>query len=162
MQKSPLFRRVNTKARGVHHNFGGSYKHQRNTKAEQRSEVLHSSMHGNVRRGLDYTPLFKFLLSKVGCNWNEIYAEAIARLDQPAPIFWLVALHERERKDYARVGESSYYSGLYVDADGRLQIVNPELGASSLEPSCSCCTHTFNGKRFTRRYSVPERNSARQ
>lgn len=39
-------------------------------------------MHGKVKRGLDYTPLFRFLLAKVGMPWNEIHPEAIARLDR--------------------------------------------------------------------------------
>jgi hypothetical protein len=155
MQKPPLFRPVNTKARGVHHRFGGSYKHERNTKEAQRSDAARKSMHGKVRRGLDYTPLFKFLLSKVGASWNDIHAEAVTRLDRPDPMFWLVALHEHERREYVCVGEASYYSGLYVDADGRLQIVNPNLGPSSLSLQCGCCTHTFNGVRFTKPFNNP-------
>jgi hypothetical protein len=109
-------------------------------------------MHGKVRRGLDYTPLFKFLLSKIGSDWNDVYSEAVARLDRPDPIFWLVALHEHERREWVCLGESTYYSGLYVNADGRLEAVNPDLGPSSLSPGCDCCTHTFNGVRFTRRF----------
>jgi hypothetical protein len=67
------------------------------------------------------------------------------------PIFWLVARQPHERRDYVRLGESTYFSGLYVDADNRLRVVNPELDPHSLVPSCSCCTHTFNGVRFTRK-----------
>jgi hypothetical protein len=153
MPKPPLYRKVNTQARGVHHLTGGSYRHDRNTKKELRSETPRTPMHAKVRRGLDYTPLFKFLLSKVGAEWNRVYAEAVARLDRPEPIFWLVALHEHERKDFVCVGESSYYSGLYINSEGRLQAVNPSIGPSSLLPQCKCCTHTFNGLRFTRRFS---------
>ena len=153
MPKPPLYRKVNTQARGVHHLTGGSYRHERNTKRELLSDSPRTSMHGKVRRGLDYTPLFKFLLSKVGAEWNQVYAEAVARLDRSEPIFWLVALHEHERKDFVCVGESSYFSGLYVNSEGRLQKVNPSLGPSSLLPQCKCCTHTFNGHRFTKRFS---------
>jgi hypothetical protein len=110
-------------------------------------------MGAKEQRGLDYTPLFKFLLSKVGKEWNAVHAEAMRRLDRPDPIFWLVALHQHERKDYVLVGESSYYSGLYVDQAGLLQFVNPSLGPSSFVPQCKCCTHTFNGARFTRPFS---------
>lgn len=112
-----------------------------------------------VRRGLDYTPLYRFLLSKVGRPWDDIYSEAKRRLDRAEPIFWMVALGEDDRKDYVRLGESSYFSGLFVDESGILRVVDPEIGPSSLEPSCACCTHTFNGSRFTRRYEyrvVPE------
>ncbi len=102
-------------------------------------------MHGKHRRGLDYTPLFKFLLSKVGSDWNDVFSEAVARLDRPEPIFWLVALNEHEKREYVLMGESTYYSGLYVDTEGRLRVVNPELGPEDITPLCSCCTHTFNG-----------------
>lgn len=150
---APLFRRVNTKARGVRHHTGGEYRHERNTKQAKLSEAMHQSMGGRVRRGLDYTPLFRFLLSKVGEPWSAVYSEAVARLNQPDPIFWMVALQEHERRDVVLMSESSYYSGLFVDDDGLLQRVNPALDASSLAPSCACCTHTFNGVRFTRRFS---------
>ena len=109
-------------------------------------------MHGKVHRGLDYTPLFRFLLSKVGKPWDDVHAEAVARLDKPDPIFWLVALPGQDRNDYVRVGESSYYSGLYIDDAGGLQLVDASLGPASLTPSCACCTHTFNGVRFTQRF----------
>ena len=152
MTKEPLFRRVNTKARGVHHNFGGDYRHQRNSKAEAGSESIRQSMHGKVQRGLDYTPLFRFLLSKVGSPWSKVHAEAVARLDRPDPIFWLVAAADQDKKEYVRIGESSYFSGLYIDQAGLLQLVNAHIGPSTLAPSCACCTHTFNGVRFTKRY----------
>lgn len=116
------------------------------------SEDIREGMHGRKRRGLDYTPLFRFLLSKVGCEWSAVYAEAASRLDLPEPIFWLVALRPEEEREYVRTGESSYFSGLKVDENGMLQIVNPKLGPGSLSPFCKCCTHTFNGVRFTRSF----------
>ena len=103
---------------------------------------------GEPTRGLDYTPLFKFLLSKVGNNWNEVFSEAKSRLDKQDPIFWMVALNEEEKKDCVRVGESTYFSGLFVDNNGVLQLVNPNLKAVDMKPFCDCCTHTFNGKIF--------------
>lgn len=152
MKKAPLFRKVNTTAHGVHHRFGGDFHEERNKKSLRESEVTHLSMHGKTRRGLDYTPLFRFLLSRVGSNWNEVYSEAISRLDRTEPIFWLVALHPNEERDYVRTGEASYFSGLRVDEHGQLQVVNPSLGAASLAPQCRCCTHTFNGKPFTQAF----------
>lgn len=100
------------------------------------------------KRGLDYTPLYRFLLSKVGQEWDAIYSEAVARLDRPEPIFQLVARFEHERQEYVRTGESSYFSGMYIDAANRLQLVNPELDAAQMTPSCQCCTHTLNGVPF--------------
>jgi hypothetical protein len=148
---TPLYRRVNTRARNVRHDHGGDFRHERNTKRERASDATRGSMRGGRRRGLDYTPLFRFLLSKLGEDWDEVHGAAAARLDSTEPIFWLVARQPREQKDYVRLGENTYYSGLYVDADNRLRAVNPAIGPETLEPSCLCCTHTFNGVRFTRR-----------
>jgi hypothetical protein len=154
MQKPPLFRRVNTTAHGVHHRFGGDFSDERNVKASLTSETTHLSMRGKVRRGLDYTPLYRFLLSKVGYNWNEIHAEAVSRLDRPEPIFWLVALRAHEEQAYVRTGEASYFSGLRVDEEDNLQIVDPSVGPQSLVPWCGCCTHTFNGVRFIQKFNA--------
>jgi hypothetical protein len=151
--KSPLYRKVNTTAHGVHHRRGGDFRDDRITDAPDELERTRQSMHGHQKRGLDYTPLFKFLLSRVGQEWDRIYSEAIKRLDRPAPIFWLVALQEHERRPYVLVGESSYYSGMYVDTEGFLRLVDPTLDASSLVPRCKCCTHTFNGKPFSKSFT---------
>lgn len=105
-------------------------------------------MHGKKERGLDYSPLFKFLLSKVGFDWDGIFSEVKSRLDRTEPIYWLVALKENERKEYVRVGISSYFSGMYVDSENKLQLTNTELKAKDLTPFCDCCTHTLNGKVF--------------
>jgi hypothetical protein len=154
MHKEPLFRKENNTVHRNHPRLsGGEYRHKRNTKAEERSEATHRSMHGKKHRGLDYTPLFKFLLSSVGENWNEIYSEAVSRLDCPEPIFWLVALYEHERKEYVQIGETSFFSGLYVDGKGLLQRVNPDLGPERMMPLCHCCTYTLNGKPFSGRPS---------
>ena len=106
-------------------------------------------MHSKKQRGLDYTPLFKFLLSKVGSNWSEVYSEAKARLDKEEPIFWMVALHEEDKADYVRVGTNTYYSGLYVDEDGILRVVNSHIHVENFEKGCYD-TITFNGKLMSR------------
>ena len=152
MQKSPLFRKVNTTARGVHHNFGGEFRHDRKGTRSWDDERTHFRMSGKTRRGLDYTPLFRFLLSKVGQDWTETHREAKSRLDREDPIYWLVAQHEQDKREFVCVGESTYFSGLYIDANNLLQVVNPSLDASSLAPHCKCCTHTFNGLRFTQAF----------
>jgi len=146
-EKSKLYRKVNTKTFNVRHNFGSDFSKTRNKKRET-LEQTKGKMFGKKERGLDYTPLFKFLLSKVGSNWDEVFSEAKSRLDKSEPIFWMVALHENDKEDFVRMGESSYYSGLYVDENGVLQISNPNLKAIDMKPFCDCCTHTFNGKIF--------------
>lgn len=147
-QKEPLYRRVNTRTHGVHHG-GGEARWARNTKAERRA-----SMHAGQRNGLDYTPLYRFLLSKVGQDWDAVHSEAVARLDGAEPIFHMVALREDDEQDYIRSGESSYWSGLRVNALNVLEKVAPDLTVDDMVPFCACCTHTFNGARFTRAFEL--------
>ncbi len=150
--KKPLYRKVNRRTHGLPPGHGGKSKWTRNTKAERCSEATRGGMHPGLRHGRDYTPLFRFLLSKVGSDWTEVHREAVARLDSADPIFWMVALTEGERKAVFRSGESSYFSGLYVDENNTLAIVDPGQSIDDMYPSCPCCTHTFNGERFVRTY----------
>lgn len=145
MKQAPLYRSVNTRTHGVRH--GNRARYDRHTKQNLDPILARASMHGN-QHGRDYTPLFRFLLTKVGKSWNEVFAEAKARLDTIEPIFWLVARTPQPQNDVVRLGESSYYSALFVDAAGLLQRVNPQLTPEQMTPSCTCCTHTFNGVRF--------------
>lgn len=145
----PLYRRVNTKVIGVHniHNVGSDAKFDRNTKSG-----LNKSMKNKVNRGLDYTPLYMYLISKVGEDWDIVFSYAIKRLDKEDPIYYLVAKTEFDKRDIVRCGESSYYSGLYVDENNILQKVNTNLKNEDLHPGCWCCTHTFNGKVYINKY----------
>ena len=152
-KKEPLYRQVDTTAHRVHHGQGGDFSDDRNTRTTQTDETARSPMHGRRKLGLDYTPLFRFLISKVGTRWDDVFSEAVARLDRPDPIFWLVARQPHERRRYVLIGESSFYNGLYVDEAGTLQHVDPLVGPSSLVPLCRCCTHTFNGTPFTRPFA---------
>ncbi len=149
-RQKPLYRSVNTRTHGVSHGHGGDYRRSRHAKRESKTRL--GSMHPGQRHGRDYTPLFRFLLSRVGDDWSAVYSEAVARLDRPDPIFWIVARSDRDKTPYVRVGESTYYSGLYVDEAHRLARVAPDLTVNDMEPSCACCTHTFNGVPFTRPY----------
>lgn len=112
-----------------------------------------NTCHG-AQIGWDYTPLFKYLLSKVGQPWNEVYREIKPRLNSVVPIYWMVHRYRNvgNLSGYIRVGESTYYSTLYVDEKGLLQYVDKTINETTLEPSCKCCTHTFNGKKFTKKY----------
>lgn len=148
MKKNLLYRSVNTRTHGVHHGSCFAYRYERHTKSAKRSLSTRASMHSHQRHGFDYTPLFRFLLSKVGQPWDKVFSQANARLDRPEPVFWMVALHENDKDEYVRIGESSYYSGLWVDEAGLLQKVNPQLTPEQIKPICGCCTHTFNGVVF--------------
>ena len=147
----PLFRKVNTRARGVHHRFGGDFAGERHAKAMNATDATHLPMNGDDRRGLDYTPLFRFLLSREDEPWGQTFSDAVARLDQTAPIFEMVALRAEDRKGVVRGGDNSYYSGMFVDDDGILRRVAPDITVEQLVPSCDCCTHTFNGVPYVRR-----------
>jgi hypothetical protein len=140
--KNPLYRKVNSRAGRSCHG-GGDFKHDRNTKKFKNFGGSLAKMKLGKRHGLDYTPLYKFLLSKVGQPYEEVYKEAISRLDNPEPIKHIV----RKQNDdgYVRVGESSWYSSLFEDDDGILRVVDPKINASNFKPMCNCCTHTFNG-----------------
>jgi len=153
--KKPLYRKLNTTAHGACCHRGPDYAQSRNTKAERRGEKPAVAMHRGKRRGRDYTPLFRFLLSRVGEDWDVVFQEAQARLDTTEPIFWLVANAPHEQSAVVRVGESSYFNGLFVDEDNRLRMVDPTIGPETMEPSCACCTHTLNGVPFTRPFVAP-------
>ena len=147
MRKLPLYRSVNTRTHGVRHGTGTNYRHDRNTKTAKASDAPRGSMR-SPRHRRDYTPLFRFLVSRAGQKWDHVYSEVIGRLDTVEPIFWLVARTENEKRDYVRIGESSYFSGMFIDENGVLSFVNSALRAIDMQPSCSCCTHTLNGVRF--------------
>lgn len=144
--KPPLYRRVNTRTHGVRHG-GGDYRHERSRSRDVDAPVR-GSMHAGQRLGRDYTPLYRFLASKVGEPWDAVFSEAKSRLDTVEPIRPVVARDAEAGRALVRTGESSYVGGLYVDADGRLQRVDATLDAATLRPSCACCTHTFEGVPF--------------
>lgn len=146
-RKPLLYRSSNAMDQKARH-IGGEYRWTRRSA----DPLLQKKMYPNRYNGRDYTPLFRFLLSHIGDDWTAVYREAASRLDSPDPIFWLVAQCEAERRSYVRVGDASYYSGLYVDDENRLQLVAPDLRAEDMKPFCSCCTHSFNGVRFTLSY----------
>jgi hypothetical protein len=84
-RKAPLYRKVNTRARFHRHRTGPDYRHQRKSKREKiaaEAEVKRGTMKQGVKRGLDYTPLFRFLLKNVGKDWAPVYQEAQSRLDK--------------------------------------------------------------------------------
>lgn len=148
LQKNLLYRSVNTRTHDVRHGSCLAYRYERHTKSEKDKPSNRGSMHSHHRHGFDYTPLFRFLLSKVGQPWDQVFSEANARLDRPEPIFWMVALHESDKQEYVRTDENSYYSGLWVDEAGLLQKVNPLLTPEHMESFSDYYTHSFNGVVF--------------
>lgn len=118
-------------------------------------------------KSLDFSPLYKFLISNVGNPWEEVKKEAYSRLDEhreyvenmvytdPIDIENLVSYRSKHNRlmGYMIAGENSYWSILVVDENGILQKMNPELTVEQFYPSCACCTHTFNGKPFINKFT---------
>jgi len=149
----PLYRKVNTRARNVHHHIGPDASWARGTKTETEdiaAGITRGKMVQGRQRGLDYTPLYRFLLKHVGQPFDQVMSAALPRLPSEEPI-WHIVHPRREGAPYIRrAGEASYWSGLYVDDDGLLQKVAPDLRVEDIPPLCSCCSHSFNGMPLTR------------
>ncbi|RVR15362.1 hypothetical protein EOL35_26440, partial [Escherichia coli] len=77
-----LYCSVNTTTRHHSNNPGAEYCWERNRKRVG-DELLakRESIHGGQKHGRDYTPLFYFLIKKIGKSWNEIFSEVCGRLD---------------------------------------------------------------------------------
>jgi hypothetical protein len=142
----PLYRKVNTKTHGVHHLKGWDASRDRNTKSG-----MQRSLKKNVRRGLDYTPLYMFLLSKVGRPWSEVHSEALSRLPKGDDILNNI-FNRPEPYRILGTGESAYFSGMFIDDDGILRKVMPEIQNEDILPLCNCCTHTLNGEVLVRKF----------
>ena len=149
-EKEKLYRKENKNCIRYHGDNGSDYKYDRHTKKMNNFEGTFKGIK-KVQRGMDYTPLYKFLLSKVGQNWDQVHSEAVSRLDKEDPIWNLVILNPDEPSMYRDLkyglvgcGENSFYNSLTVNEDRILVKINPD--AKPYPPSCRCCTHTFNGK----------------
>lgn len=169
--KKPLYRKIrNNESFAHYHNRNWQrYKHSRNTKKVfVDDEVVGlknntEKMSSHNTNGYDYTPLFKFLQSKVGQNWNEIYSEAKSRLDKEEPIWWIVQktklidgkrlslnhhptcyLQPIELFSISRIGESTYWRGLYIDENNVLQYI--DKNATYELHKYDHWTHTLDGK----------------
>ncbi len=133
--------------RGIIQLIRGEYRWGRNRKkAEDELLAKRETMHGRQKRGRDYTPLFYFLVKQIGQPWDKVFSEVCGRLDTTEPVFWLVALHEHQKRDLVRIGDSSFYPGLFVDGNGILQQVNPSITGKDVKVICRCCTHTYMGE----------------
>jgi hypothetical protein len=62
----------------------------------------------------NYNPLFKFLHSKVGSKWDEVYSECCSRLNYRQPIWWIIDKVKKEKRK-VRVGENTYVDNLYIE-----------------------------------------------
>jgi hypothetical protein len=142
----PLYRTINTRTHHVRHNSGQDSKHDRNTK-----NGMGKSMKRDTNRGLDFTPLYIFLISKIGKNYDDVYSEALSRIpkSEKEVIDHLFEDGQDKHFPYVRCGEHSYFSRLTVDKNGLIQKFYPDLTINDIYPSCDCHTHTFDGKVIT-------------
>lgn len=104
------------------------------------------------REAVTIPPLFYFLVKQIGQPWDKVFSEVCGRLDTTEPVFWLVALHEHQKRDLVRIGDSSFYPGLFVDGNGILQQVNPSITGKDVKVICRCCTHTYMGEPVPGKY----------
>jgi hypothetical protein len=147
MKKDPLFRKINTTAHGsICKNKRAKY--DRNTK-----KGISQKMGSNHKHGYDYTPLVRFLLSKIGSHWDEIYSEISKRSIDKKILSLFVSFRKENIPQfdgkivpYIRISDSSYWSAMFFDDNNILQLVDPNLKKDDIPIWCKCCTHTFNGK----------------
>ena len=151
MKKEPLFRKKRNNESFSHHNNRNhaDYKHIRNTKKHKITEdgdfvvKCKEGMHNTSPNGYDYTPLYRFLQSKVGKKWNDVFSEAKSRLDKEEPIWHIVYLSKPDI-EITRWGEGTYYHTLYIDENNILQYTNKN---ATLKPHAySFGTMTLDGK----------------
>lgn len=148
-RKEPLYRKE--KKTGLQTQYyvrrGGEARwarHTKKTKEEAENEVSFKPMK-KLKLDYDYTPLFMFLLKNVGRKWDDVYSEAKSRLDKTEPIWWMVKKDQKDERDIVRIGEGACYSALKIDENGILVKINPNARPTV---SCTCHTHSFNGKPF--------------
>lgn len=147
----PLYRKVrNNESYNKQHN-GTDYKHTRNTKKQildedgsyclKQNETMSKQRSSN---GYDYTPLYKFLHSKEGKDWDSVYSEAKLRLDSDEAIWHIVETEsDLIPHSISRTGESQYYHSMYIDNENKLRFIDK---SETITPTCKCCTWTLNGK----------------
>src|SRR5574343_796211 len=107
-------------------------------------------MKRKYKDGYDYTPLYRFLHSRVGRDWDEVYSEAISKLPErnPKPI-WHIVYHKNQcvyedgklmirdsrgvistpkavTNTWDRYYSSSYWSNLYIDQENKLRFVDKD------------------------------------
>jgi glutathione peroxidase-family protein len=121
-----LIRKVNRKS-----SFEKSqhYRYIRHTKAQLAFDGNFQPMKRSKKNGVNYHPLFQWLLSKVGQNWDKVYSEACKRVPQEfrETIFYMVNTHAIKKDGIVvdskgqalhstfRFGEARHFKQLYVN-----------------------------------------------
>lgn len=165
--KNPLYRKVN---KITHNGFrfycqeSDRYRFEKHKKkyANKNRIAIKRKQH---RHEYDYAPLYKFLLSCVGREWDKVFEECQSRLDKVDPIMDMVTnvnkrglvveypefsngypcfFHDWRACDDSR----TYWSCLYVDNDGILRYVNESFTFTDIKHTDLYSIHTgsWNGK----------------
>lgn len=184
-QLKPLYRKVSkTTHNGFPHADYDSNPRSRNSrhtkKGMKRGMTTQEESRGH---GLyDYTPLFKFLLKQEGRDWDEVWKECIARLNNTEPVSYMVInikknglvnpnvnieFSDKPKLDWKgrdlantgiksfRYGEGSRYSTMYVDHENKLQFVDKNYVSGPDYEQERRWGETFNGKLYET-YKRPE------
>ncbi|MBR5028611.1 MAG: hypothetical protein IKX51_05255 [Bacteroidales bacterium] len=167
--KKPLYRKVNK----ITHNGiryycqeTDRYRNERNKKNKSLPNQLPIKRKQN-RHDNDYAPLYRFLLSRVGCNWDEVWNECISRLDKVEPVLDMVVNVNKKGlavdtsirypeglpemfHDFRACDDSqTFWSTLYVDSNGILQYVDEHYtidDADWQDDLYGILTASWNGK----------------
>ena len=134
------------------------YSYDRNSK-KNNDEVTHSGIKKKKPiNAYDYTPLYKYLLKSVGCNWSDVFQYCQNKLNDTEPITKMVVnVNKRglvidnsfdKRNSFPpifRVGPNTIFSLLFVDDNNILRYVDENYKVNkSIYYNESL---TFNGKR---------------
>ena len=87
-----LFRK---KRRDPHYNGKYHYRYERARRKRDEKSFMpmgHNFHHGGASPNYDYSPLYRFLTASVGKCWDDVYSEAVQRLNSTKPIWWYVDL----------------------------------------------------------------------
>lgn len=130
----------------------------------------------------DYTPLFMFLLKQEGRDWDAVWKECTARLNDTEPVSYMVINIKKnglvnpnviiefsdkpsldwKGRDTANVnvksfryGEGSRYSTMYVDHENKLQFVDKNYVSGPTYEIERRWGETFNGRLYET-YKRPE------
>lgn len=172
MDSKPLFRKI---SKTSHDGYRFYYyprkraKFDRHTKNGTRRSLASQNEWKEMESMYDYTPLFLFLLKKVGTNWDDIWKECQQRLNSIEPVLIMVVnvgrnglvvtyndysqpsgLFVEEQTDGTsygpcfRYGENTYFSTLFVDDNHLLQYVDSDHVHPTSEYPFD--TISFNGK----------------
>lgn len=149
------------------------FRYTRNTKIMSGSIVKRGKMQPNNNLGYDYTPLIKFLFSRLNQNFDITFSEINLILNNGLHkpkvkteilsminvlVHKQVIINDNIVNDnngnilssFFRFGEATYYDSFYIDNDNNLKLIK-DITKEIFEfcdYACHCHTHSYNGKKY--------------